>query len=240
MQALFLFRPIFSSAGRVASALALAVAGMWVEARGETVTLLANGDTSGWEYKSLDDIPETKYWTATDEALGEDVLFAASDQGASGWLAERDDLDFARTPWAHFQWRVDQAGEGFDESRKSGDDYPMRIYFVARSGLRFRTIVLARARRTAGEFWPSPYGNWLSEVFIHSVGGADSPVGEWQIGRVNMAELWRQRFGADADLKVGAAGLMTDGDSAGVEMRARYGKIILSDSADSPFSAPSP
>ena len=206
----------------------------------ETITLLANGDTSGWEYKSLDEIPETRYWTGPDEELGENVLFAASEKGASGWLLERDDLDFAKTPWVHFQWRVDAAGGGFDETRKSGDDYALRIYFAARSGIQFRTIVLARTQQAAGEFWESPYGNWLSDIFIHSVAGADSPAGEWQIGRVNMAELWRARFGADAAMKAGAAGLMTDGDSAGVEMRARYGRILLSDSADSPFSAPPP
>lgn len=207
-------------------------------ARAETLTLLANGDVSGWEYKSLESIPETRYQTAPDAGLGEPVLIAESVRGASGWLAERDDLDLARAPWAHFQWRVDAAGEGFDEAEKSGDDYALRIYFVERSGLFFRTLILARTLQKPGHSRRSPFSNFFSDVVVHTFAGPDSPRGEWQAARVNVAKLWRNHFGADANLKIGAVGLMTDGDSAGVEMRARYGKIILSDSPESPFSAP--
>ena len=209
-----------------------------VPARAETLTLLADGDVSGWEYKSLDAIPETHYRAAPDADLGGSVLIAESVRGASGWLAERDDLDLSRAPWAHFQWRVDAAGGGFDETKKSGDDYAMRIYFVGRGGIRFRTLVLARTQQGPGDSWPSPFGNLLSDIVIHTFAGPESPLGEWRTARVNVAELWRTHFGADANLKIGAVGLMTDGDSAGVEMRARYGKIILSDSPASPFSAP--
>ena len=213
-----------------------AFAALFFPARAQTVTLLADGDVSGWEYVTEDDIPPTRYWTAADDALGESVLFAHSRKGASGWLLERDDLDFSKTPWAHFQWRVDAAGGGFDEGEKSGDDYPFRIYFAARSGLRFQTVVLARTQGAAGDSRKSPYSNFISDVIIHSFAGADSPLGEWRTGRANMAALWRKHFGADAGMTIGAAGLMTDGDSAGVDMRARYGKIILSDSPESPFS----
>ena len=204
-------------------------------ARAEVVTLLADGDVSGWQYKSLDDIPETRYRTAADDEAGRTVLFADSDRGASGYISERDDLDLAKTPWVHFQWRVDAAGTGFDERKKSGDDYAFRLYFVARSGLRYRTLVLARAQGAAGESWRSPYSNFISEVVIHAFADSDSPLGEWQTARINVAELWRDRFGADADLKIGAAGLMTDGDSSGVKMRARYGAVILTASPESPF-----
>ena len=208
-------------------------------ARAQTVTLLAEGDVSMWEYKSLEDgdIPQTRYRTAPDEELGGMVLLAESDGGASGWVLERDDLDFSKTPWVHFQWRVDSAAGGFDEGKKTGDDYALRIYFVSQSGWKYRTVVLARTQQKAGDWWRSPYGNFLFEVVIHSFAGADSPAGEWQTGRANMAELWRMHFGEDADLKMRAAGLMTDGDSAGVKMRARYGGIVLSDSEESPFPA---
>ena len=91
-------------------------------ARAQTVTLLADGDVSMWEYKSLEDrdIPQTRYRTAPDEELGGMVLLAESDGGASGWVSEREDLDFSKTPWVHFQWRVDSAAGGFDEGKKPG------------------------------------------------------------------------------------------------------------------------
>ena len=211
-----------------------------VDAHGETVTLLADGDVSAWEYHALDDIPETQYHSGFDPDLGAKALFAASQKGASGWLMKREGLDFSKTPWAHFQWRLDAAGEGFDEGEKTGDDYAMRIYFVAQSGIRFRTVVLARTQGTAGDSRKSPYSNWLSDVFIHAFAGGDAPKEQWQTGRANMAEIWRRHFGEDANLKIDAVGLMTDGDSAGVEMRARYGAIVLTDSETNPFAAPQP
>ena len=211
-----------------------------VGARGETVTLLANGDVSAWEYQALDDIPETKYHSEFDPDLGANALFASSQNGASGWLMKREDLDLAKTPWAHFQWRLDVAGEGFDEGEKTGDDYAMRIYFVARSGVRYRTVVLARTQGDAGEARKSPYSNWLSDVFIHAFAGADAPKEKWQTGQANIAEIWKTHFGENANMKINAVGLMTDGDSAGVEMRARYGAIVLTDSETNPFSVSAP
>ena len=165
MRAFFCFRLL---------AVFAACAALFFPARAATVTVLADGDVSGWEYKSQARIPETRYRTEMDAELGEPVLFAESVRGASGWLLRRDDLDFSRTPWAHFQWRTDAAGVGFDESQKSGDDYPLRIYFVSQSGFRFRTVALSRTQQAAGSSWKSPYGNFFSEVIVYSAAGADA------------------------------------------------------------------
>ena len=72
----------------------------------------ADGDVSAWEYHSRDDIPETQYHSGFDPDLGAKALFAASQKGASGWLMKREGVDFSKTPWAHFQWRLDRGGGG--------------------------------------------------------------------------------------------------------------------------------
>lgn len=202
-----------------------------ISAAAATVILLQNGDMSAWEYQKFDGVAETKYETRFDESLGAAALFANGENGASGYV-RRVNLNPEKTPWLHLRWRADIAGEGFDEKTKDGDDFAMRVYFAARDGLKYKSLSLARARGRRGETWQSPYSKWYNDLRIYSVG---SETGEWRIFSANLAEIWRELFG-DAPEEFGLVGLMTDGDSAGVQMRARYGGIVLSDSEESPFA----
>ena len=199
-------------------------------AAAETVTLLANGDLSAWEYQKFDGIAETKYETRFDDSLGAAAVFADGNGGASGYI-RRIGLSANKTPWLHFQWRVDAAAAGFDQREKDGDDFAMRVYFAARDGLKYKSLSLVRARGKRGDSWESPYSKWYNDLRIY-VAGDD--VGEWKTFSVNLADLWRELFG-DLPHEFGLVGLMTDGDSAGVQMRARYGGIVLTDSEESPF-----
>ncbi|MBE8158200.1 MAG: DUF3047 domain-containing protein [Betaproteobacteria bacterium] len=85
----------------------------------ETVALFSGGDLAAWEYQSFDGIAETHYRIAEDAELGGAALFAESQKGASGYILKTP-LDLQKTPWLHFQWRIDEAGGGFDERKKNG------------------------------------------------------------------------------------------------------------------------
>ena len=204
-------------------------------AAAETITLFSGGDLSAWKYESFRGIAETTYRTGEDAELGGAALFAESRAGASGYVLEAP-LNLQKTPWLHFQWRIDEAGGGFDERKKDGDDFAFRIYFAARSGIKYRSLSLVRAQGRAGESWASPYARWINDLRIVAVIGGEEAAGKWRTTSVNLQKLWREQFGEDAKT-LGLAGIMTDGDSAGVVMRARYGAMILSDSASSPFGA---
>lgn len=213
------------------AAFAAAAALSSVFAAAETTTLLQNGDLSAWEYQKFDGIPETKYETRFDESLGATAVFANGENAASGYI-RRVAINAAKTPWLHFRWRADAAGDGFDRRAKDGDDYAMRVYFAARDGLKYKSLSLVRANAARGETWQSPYSKWYNDLRIYVVG---DETGEWRTFSVNLSELWRELFG-DAPEEFGLVGFMTDGDSAGVKMRARYGDIVLTDSETPPFA----
>ena len=203
-------------------------------AAAETVLLLPHGDLSAWEYRKFDGIAETRYESRFDESLGAAAVFAVGGESASGYTRKME-INAQKTPWLHFQWRIDAAAAGFDERTKGGDDFALRLYFAARDGLKYRSLSLVRANARRGESWESPHATWFNDLRIYAVIGGDSAAGEWQTSAVNIAALWEKLFGAPPPV-LRLVGLMTDGDSAGVQMRARYGAIVLSDSEQSPFA----
>lgn len=213
----------------------LIAAASCLTATAETLALLRDGDLTAWEYNAFDDIAETQYETRYDESLGAAAVFATSDKGASGYI-RRMEMDIQKTPWLHLQWRVDATGDGFDERVKEGDDFALRVYFAGREGLvKYKSLSLVRAQGQRGDKWQSPYANWFNDLRIYAIGGGAVATGEWQTSAINLAALWQELFD-DTPRTLGLVGFMTDGDSAGVAMRARYGAIVLTDSAQSPFA----
>ena len=202
----------------------------------DTVVVLRHADLQEWEYRRFDDIAETSYSVEYDDSLGRKVLVADSQAGASGYIHKKD-FDLQQTPWLHFQWRIDQAAGGFDERTKSGDDFAFRIYFVARDGLRYKTLSLARTQGVVGDSWTSPYASVFNDVRIYALIGGEIQTEQWHNGRVNVGEVWTKLFMKPPPI-VGLIGIMTDADSTATQMRARYGDIMLSNSPQSPFTSP--
>lgn len=202
-------------------------------AAAEGITLLANGDTDAWEYQSFDDIKETTYSRQQDEKLQHQILTADSVHGASGYILKRE-LDLRKTPWLHFLWRVDHVGNNPAEKTREGDDFVWRLYFVQQSGMRFRTLNFVYSQTANdGQTWESPYSDISNDIRIYALatGGKN---GVWRTSTVNVAKVWEELF--DNDEAVDGVGLMTDGDSAAINMRANYGLLVLSDKPTPPFS----
>ena len=205
----------------------------------ESVTVLANGNALGggeWKYHAFSGIAPTDYAAAYDESLGANALVAESARGASGFT-RRVKIDLRKTPYMHFRWRVDAAEKGFDEKEKSGDDFAFRVYLIGKSGLiKHRLLNLVRSHgESRGTNWRSPYSRILTEIKTFVFADSNDALGEWHIAKLNAADLWKKIFGEDAG-EIGGVGIMTDGDNAGVQMKARYGEIIFSNSAESPFN----
>ena len=198
-----------------------------------TVRMLGGGDLSGWEYRAFDGITETRYTARFDDELQAAAVFADSMQGASGYI-KKTSIDLNKTPWLHFRWRVDEVGGDYDERQKIGDDFAFRIYFSGRDEFSYKSLSLVRGQGNRGEHWHSPYANVLNDLHTYVVIGGDAPLSAWQTAHVNVREIWQKLFD-EKPPPLGLIGFMTDGDSAGNRMRARYGDIILSDSEQSPF-----
>ena len=134
-------------------------------------------------------------------------------------------ISLEQTPILEWRWRVDSIYEGIDETEKSGDDYPARIYIVAERWPRFRS-------RIVNYVWSSsqPQGaTWVQRVFVAIPHGSrarsgESRLGEWITERRDVLADFRRYHGM-SPIPSTPWRIMTDCDNAGQQATAWYGPI---------------
>jgi hypothetical protein len=142
---------------------------------------------------------------------------------ASGRLLERE-ISLEDTPILEWRWRVDALYDGLDERRKSGDDYPARVYVVARRWPAFRSRAINyvwSSGQAVGTTWPNAYSSAFVMVAVRS---GPEQLGEWVVEKRNIREDFRRLHDLDLDT-VDAIAVMTDCDDAGQTTTAFYGPM---------------
>lgn len=202
----------------------------------------------GWEPLRLGDADPSTYALVREPAQaggGGVVVRARADDSASG-LIRRVRVDLAATPVLAWRWKVDGVIARGDVTRRSGDDYPARIYVTFDfpvSRLSFGDRVKYRALRALGyrdvptralnyiwanragetEIVPNPFTDWVQMVPVES---GPAHVGRWRDARRNVAADYRAAFGEAAPAITGIA-IMTDADNTGGAATAYYGDITM-------------
>ena len=195
-------------------------------AAAETVTVadFSNSGLSQWQHKSFEGT--TRYEAVTVD--GQQVIRADSNAAASGLYREID-IDLSATPWLQWRWKVDDVLEGVDETTKSGDDYPARVYVVFSGGLAFwrtRTVVYVwSSNQPAGSTWHNAFTDNARVIAVQS--GRDE-AGKWIRESRNVREDYRMLFGEDVT-SADAVAIMTDTDNSGQQATAWYGNIRFTD-----------
>lgn len=215
--------PRRTGAGAAAALAGLSLAGV-VLSQESVVGDFASG-LAGWEERDF--VGSTDY-RAVD--LDGRTAVRASADGTASALYRQLEIDVASTPWLSWSWRVEGSyGPGIDETTKSGDDYPARIYVVRRGGLAFwRTRALNYVWASAqpvGASWPNAYAG--DSVQMLAVNSGNDRAGEWVSHSRDLRADWKAAFGEELDSLDGVA-LMTDADDTGSSMRAWYADIRLS------------
>ncbi len=178
-------------------------------------------DIIGWEPHSF--VGTTDYRLV--ETDGRLAVQATCTEGTASGLFYRRDIDLTRTPVVEWEWRVDETLTGIDETTRSGDDYPARLYLVDEAPvLRWRTRALnyvwsSKAER--GQDWPNAFA---SQARMIAVATAEDAGGGWRTERRNVLEDFR-RFHDREPARINAVAVMTDCDNTGQETRAWYGNI---------------
>ncbi|UTF51400.1 DUF3047 domain-containing protein [Desulfomicrobium sp. ZS1] len=171
----------------------------------------------GWKEKEF--AGRTVYTPLHEEKL----LLAESNGTASGFFFEQS-IDLRETPWLNWSWKVENVLQGVKEREKGGDDYPARIYVVAKGGLAFwKTKALSYVWSSAeseGAMWPSAF---TSSAYMVAVRSGTARVGELVTEKRNIREDWKQAFGEDIE-EIDAVAIMTDTDNSGQSARAWYGQ----------------
>lgn len=87
-------------------------------------------EINAWPTRSFEG--ETGYRVV--EREGTPLLQASAQKQASAKYLERE-IDLGKTPYLHWCWQVSGIYKGLDETQKSGDDYPARVYVARKTGL---------------------------------------------------------------------------------------------------------
>jgi hypothetical protein len=148
----------------------------------------------------------------------------AESRGTASGLFREGTIDLTSTPWLNWSWKVENVLSGLNEREKSGDDYPARIYVVAKGGIAFwKTRALSyvwSGSEAPGAMWPNAFTS--NAVMIAVRGAADRP-GELVAEKRNIREDWKRAFGEDIR-EIDAVAIMTDTDNSGLSARAWYGQ----------------
>ena len=178
-------------------------------------------DLTGWEPKSFEG--ETRY-RLTKDGGGETVLEAVSNAAASGLVYERK-IDVTKTPILIWRWRIERPVSPPDELSKEGDDFAVRVYFLAPGAgwLSFpdSVVYVWASKQPEGSAWPNPYTKKAHMVAVDS--GARH-AGRWRTHRRNMREDFRRYFGRDIT-EITHIAIMTDTDNSKLSARGWYGDI---------------
>ncbi|MDT8409395.1 MAG: DUF3047 domain-containing protein [Wenzhouxiangellaceae bacterium] len=176
-----------------------------------------------WEFAG-----ETDYslvpGTVADSESARQVVRAACDDATASGLIHRKVVDLTRTPVMQWQWRVDQVYPALDETTKSGDDYPARIYVVAQRWPRWRSRVINyvwSSSQPRGHHWPNAYAGQFIMLAVQS--GPEN-TGRWHTEQRDLREDFKRLHDLDIE-QIDAFAIMTDCDNAGHETTAWYGPI---------------
>lgn len=200
--------------------------------------------TDGWEPLEFPRIDQhTRYELITDD--GVQVVQATADGSASGLIA-RVALAPGDSMLLRWQWKVSNVFEKGDARKKSGDDYPARIY-VAFEFQPENAGFLERAKRKAVEvmFGETLPGNALNYIWANrlpeqtfianaftdqtmmvAVNSGSEQVGQWVTVERDIVADYREAFGEAPPRIVGVA-IMSDADNTGERAQAWYRDVEL-------------
>ena len=237
----------------------LLVAGLWpgivfgMEAQTIDVgrfSVMAPGDAvEGWDAMTFPKIEShTRYRVV--EMDGMTVLRADSNASASGLIRKigADPKDYPLLTWT---WRVSNVLANGDVTKKSGDDYPARIYVTFAEDANQITM-FQRTKRAAvkllygmappsaaiayvwatraevGSIHPNAFTDRCRMIVVES---GPAHLNQWRSAQRNIVADFRSAFGTDPPRITGVA-VMTDTDNTAESATAWYGDIALQKKID--------
>jgi hypothetical protein len=195
-------------------------------------------DLLGWEQFRFVGVAKDSIYRIHRDGDGS-FLEIESRGGASSLLSLRS-FNVYEYPTIEWRWRVDGVLANGDIARRSGDDYPVRVYVLFRYDpsrigpllrLQYNTVRLLYGRYPphAGINYVWANRDDISMPFVrnaHSrravmyvMDAGDQDAGQWRVHRRNIVEDYRRAFGEDPPAEAKVA-IMGDGDNTGESERS--------------------
>lgn len=186
------------------------------------------GVPAAFPFATLDDWRERRFEGSTDYRIdtvdGVRILRAQTDSAASLLYLERE-VDLVETPRLEWWWKPDSIYVGIDEQSREGDDFPARLYVVAKTGpLPWQAIALNyvwSSSTPVGSEWRNPFTDKAAMIAVRS---GDRDIGRWQHESRDVRADFERIFGERIDEIAGFA-VMVDGDNSGRRGGASFGDI---------------
>jgi hypothetical protein len=200
-----------------------------------------SAQTDGWKPLMFKKIPKpTAYQLVSD---GSAVVVKATSEAAASGLTKEVKIDPSIFPVVQWRWKVENLLVRSDVTRKSGDDYPARLYITFEYDpdkvSLGRKLKYNAGRALFGEIpigalnyiWDTKtppgtvvdnaYTDFAKMIVVES--GAEK-VGVWVEESRNVYQDYKQAFGEDPSFINGVA-IMTDTDNTKERAVAYYGDI---------------
>lgn len=198
-----------------------------------------------WDPLTFEDIEQhTRYSLVSD---GNITVIEADSNGSSSGLTRKITIDPQEYPVISWRWKIANIYQKGDVSRKSGDDYPARIYITFAydpekvgfwDKVKFNSIKLLygeyppinainyiwASKAPKGMTIPNPYTDRVKMIVVES---GDDQALEWISEKRNILQDYRDAFGEDPP-RISGVAIMTDSDNTGETAKAWYGDIVFS------------
>lgn len=162
---------------------------------------------------------------------GRHALRLETDDSAS-MLFRYVDVELERYPLLAWEWYVEEPIDStVDERTREGDDHPARLYISFRTdGGEQRSMEIIWGNRLgAGEY------KYIGDFPHYVANGGDANIGEWHDEQVNLLEIYREIWGADAGTpRITDIALFCDSDETGGSSIAYFASVSLRQQADVP------
>ncbi|MCK7550727.1 DUF3047 domain-containing protein [Marinobacter goseongensis] len=218
-------------------------AGVWADTRITPFSTMADLD-DGWEPLEFPKIDRHTNYRLVEED-GTQVIEASTDNSASGLIA-RLDLEPGESLMLTWRWKVSNVFDQGDARKKSGDDYPARIYvafeFEPQKASWFERAKRKTVATVFGEELPGNAINYIwanrlprgetvanpysEETMMIAVTSGNEQAGEWVTVKRDLVADYRAAFGEDPPPIRGVA-IMSDSDNTGESATAWYGDLEL-------------
>ncbi|MBS8239960.1 DUF3047 domain-containing protein [Marinobacter lipolyticus] len=215
----------------------------WAETTITPFSRMASLD-DGWEPLEFPNIDRHTRYRLVEED-GVQVVEATTDNSASGLIA-RLEVNPGESLILTWRWKVSNTFAKGDARKKSGDDYPARIYvafeFEADKASWFERAKRKTVETVFGEELPGNAINYIwanrlaegeiianpyaEETMMIAVTSGEAQAGQWVTVERDIVADYRAAFGEDPPPLRGVA-IMSDSDNTGESATAWYGDLTL-------------
>lgn len=175
-----------------------------------------------------------RHSTYTVETNGGEAFLKAESSGSASGLIYKQEFNVYDYPRVRWRWKINNVYADADPEKKSGDDYPVRVYIIfkydPRTANTIDKVKYVIARELYGEYPPHSTLNYVWANSVEQKSVITSPytdkarlialekgnrkAGMWQDEEVNILQDYRRAFGADPP-SVASIAIMNDSDNTG-------------------------